>query len=532
VTPRPDRPRLRPTHRQVGSPRYLRAGGAWDVPTLDALGGAPGHAGIRLAADTADAADAAGSTEHQLDHHALSRLVAGLAGGLRSAGVRRGDAVAWQLPNCTEALLLFRACWRLGAVAVPIHHLVGSAEVDRMLGLIAPKVLLSRADLPLAGRPGVWRAADGAPEWDAARTAPPVHDGAARGSDLAVALFTSGSTGDPKVVLHTHRALSYKARTMVAAHGLTAGDSVLMPAPLAHISGLLSGVLIPSAAGMAVTFMERWDPGRGVDLVRDAGITFMIGPPTFFSSMAGAPEFSGRAVRSMRLISCGSMTVSPDFVESMAEAFGATVKRTYGSTEAPTVTTSSVGDPAERARETDGRAVGDAELRIVAPETGRPVAAGHPGELELRGPELFCGYSDPVQTAEAMHRGWFRTGDLGTLDPDGWLTIIGRCRELIIRGGENIVPAEVERVLEAHPAVAQAVVVGYADDRLGQRVAACVIARGPFDLEACRTWFAARGVARFKTPERVVVVDRMPTLSLGKPDRGAVAALVSSTPEP
>jgi cyclohexanecarboxylate-CoA ligase len=512
--------RLRPTHRQVGSPRYLRAGGAWDVPTLDALGGAHGHVGIRRAADGA----------HEFDDHTLSRLVAGVAGGLRQAGVRRGDAVAWQLPNCMEALLLFRACWRLGAVAVPIHHLVGSSEVDRMLSTIAPKVLLSRDDLPLSGRPGVWRAADGAPEWDALQAAPPVQAGPARGSDLAVALFTSGSTGHPKVVLHTHRALSYKAISMVAAHGLRGADSVLMPAPLSHISGLLSGILIPTAAGMAVTFMERWDPGRAVDLVHDAGITFMIGPPTFFSSMAGAPEFSRRATESMRLISCGSMTVSPDFVESMAEAFGATVKRTYGSTEAPTVTTSSVGDPPERARQTDGRAVAAAELRIVEPDTGRPLAAGHPGELELRGPELFCGYGDPAQTAEAMRRGWFRTGDLATLDPDGWLTIIGRSKELIIRGGENIVPAEVERVLEAHPAVEQAVVVGVADDRLGQRVAACVIAHEPFDLEACRAWFAARGVARFKTPERVIVVDRLPTLSLGKPDRSAVAALVSSRP--
>jgi acyl-CoA synthetase (AMP-forming)/AMP-acid ligase II len=291
----------------------------------------------------------------------------------------------------------------------------------------------------------------------------------------------------------------------------------------------LSGLLIPAAAGMRVTLMERWDPELAIDIVRRERVTFMAGPPTFFSSMAHAATFSAEAVASMRLLSCGSMTVSPDFVAATAEAFAASVKRTYGSTEAPNVTTSTWGDPPERARETDGRAIGSVELRVLDPETGRPMAAGEPGESVLRGPELFCGYADPVQTMAAMTRGWYRTGDQATLDGDGWLVIIGRLRELIIRGGENIVPAEVERVLEAHPAIVQAVVVGYLDERLGQRVATCVISRAPFDVKECQDWFSAQGVARFKTPERVVMVDALPLLSLGKPDRKAVAALVGGT---
>ena len=505
--------RLRPTHRQAGSRRYLRPGGAWDVPTL----------GRPEGDDVAGVADDRG----RLDRRALAGLISAVAGGLRAAGVARGDTVAWQLPNCTEALVLFSACWRLGADAVPVHHLAGEAEVERMLGAVEAPVVFSRAGLPLFERPGV-RPADGSdPTWQELATSPPVRSSPARGSDLAVALFTSGSSGEPKVVLHSHRALSYKARTMVAAHGLTAADSVLMPAPLSHISGLLSGILLPAAAPMAVTLMERCDPERAVALVQEERITFMIGPPTFFSSMAGAANFSARAVESLRLISLGSMTISPEFVESTAAAFGATVKRTYGSTEAPTVTTAWPGDPPGRARDTDGRAAGAVELRVVDPETNRTRAPGQPGELVLRGPELFCGYADATETATAMTRGWFRTGDLATLDAAGWLTIIGRRKELIIRGGENIVPAEVERILETHPAIDQAVVVGYPDERLGQRVAACVIARGPFGLAECRAWFAAQGVARFKPPERIERLDRFPVLSLGKPDRNALAALVS-----
>jgi cyclohexanecarboxylate-CoA ligase len=480
------------------------------VPTLDAVTGPA----------------AVVDSRHSVDRATGAQLVAAVAGGLRAAGVTRGDTVAWQLPNCLEAHILFRACWRLGAVAVPVHHLVGAAEVDRMLGAVEPHFVFSRDGLPAAERPGVHWAQGGEPAWEALRTAPPVTLPTAKGSDLAVALFTSGSTGEPKAVLHSHRALSYKAITLVAAHGLTAADVVLTPAPLSHISGLLSGILIPAVAGMRVVLMERWDPERAVDLVQRDNVTFMAGPPTFFSSMAAAANFSSRAAESMRLLSCGAMTVSPAFVTATAAAFGASVKRTYGSTEAPNVTTSTWDDPPERARETDGRGVGSVELRIIDPETGHQVAAGEPGELVLRGPEMFCGYADPAQTAAAMSKGWYRTGDLATLDDEGWLNIIGRLRELIIRGGENIVPAEVERELEAHPDVLQAVVVGYPDERLGQRVAACVIARASFDVQACQDWFSSRGVARFKTPERVVVVDALPLLSLGKPDRKGVAALV------
>jgi acyl-CoA synthetase (AMP-forming)/AMP-acid ligase II len=509
--------KLRATHRQAASSRYLQAGGCWDVPTLD-----------RLASDhPVESGTAVADSTSRFDADALSTAVAALAGGLRAAGVARGDAVAWQLPNCTEALLLFRACWRLGAVAVPVHHQLGPSESARLVGVVDPAVVLAGPGLPLHDRPGVVTAQSGSEGWEELARSDPVLAGPGQGSDLAVALFTSGSTGEPKAVLHTHRALSYKATVMVAAHGLDSSDIVLMPAPLSHISGLLSGVLIPAAAGMRTILMERWDPNRAIQLVDDEGVTFMIGPPTFFSAMANAASFSSRAVSTLRLISVGSMSTSPDFVERTASAFGATVKRTYGSTEAPTVTTSTWSDPPDRAGHTDGRAVSAAELPVVDPDSGRPVPAGETGELLLRGPELFAGYADRDQTSASMHRGWFRTGDLATLDEEGWLTIVGRIKELVIRGGENIVPAEVERVLEAHPLVDQAVVVGYPDERLGERVAACVIAAGPFDLDACRAWFVEQEIARFKTPELVLQLDAFPLLSLGKPDRGALRTAVN-----
>jgi acyl-CoA synthetase (AMP-forming)/AMP-acid ligase II len=332
-----------------------------------------------------------------------------------------------------------------------------------------------------------------------------------RAADVAVILFTAGSTGRPKGVLHTHRGLAYKARLMTAVHGLDDGDAVLMPAPLAHISGLLNAVLVPGAARMRTVLMERWDPERALGLIAEQRVTFMVGPPTFFLGLLDAGGFRREAVATLRLVSSGGAGVSPAFVERASAGLGCTVKRSYGSTEAPTVTTSHAGDDPERARSTDGRPTGEAELRL-----------GTYDELLVRGPELFAGYVDPTANAPAFAPGgWFRTGDRARID-DGWLTITGRLKDVIIRGGENVSTGEVEAVLEAHPAVRQAVVVGEPDARLGERVAAFVVTSGPFDLDACRAWFAEQGVARFTTPERVEVVDELPLLPAGKPDRAAL----------
>jgi acyl-CoA synthetase (AMP-forming)/AMP-acid ligase II len=269
---------------------------------------------------------------------------------------------------------------------------------------------------------------------------------------------------------------------------------------------------------MSVVLMEKWDPGRGVQLAGAHAISFMIGPPTLFLGMMEVPGMRS-SIGSLRVVSCGGTGVTPEFIERARGELGVTVKRTYGSTEAPTVTTSTAADSPEKARDTDGRSVGDAVIRIVEPGTARAVREGDRGEVVLRGPELFVGYGQPEQTEQAVRRGWFATGDLGTVDGEGWLTIVGRCKDVIIRAGENIASAEVERLLELHPGVRQAVVVGCPDERLGERVAAFVVGDGALDVEACRQWFMSHGVARFKTPELVVQVDEIPLLGIGKPDR-------------
>jgi cyclohexanecarboxylate-CoA ligase len=499
---------LHPTVSHVKAARYARPGGPWDVPTLDEA----------LARPTVRVVDG----DRRLEGARLHDAIDGVVDWLAALGVAPGDVVSWQLPNGLETYLLYRACWRSGAVAAAVHRSAGRADVDAALAQVSPRVVITDPTLPAAGWPGAIGLDPGDTAWPPPAPAsgpvtPP------RPEDLAVVMFTSGSSGQPKAVMHTHRALVCKARGMIDAHELRPEDVVLMPAPLAHVSGLQNGVFVPGAAGMGTVLMAKWDPGAAVDLIERERVTFMVGPPTFFIGMIGAPGFSIERVASLRLVSSGGSGVTPAFVESASAALGARVKRTYGSTESPTTTTSGPDDPVERDRSTDGKPMGEMELRISEAVSGAALAVGEIGEVWVRGPEVFVGYLDATATSEAFAPdGWYRTGDLGFVDDEGWLTITGRMKDIIIRGGENISAAEVEGVLEAHPAVAQAVAVGYPDDRLGQRVCAFVVASEVFDLVVCQRWMEERGVTRFKWPERVEQVPTLPLLAAGKVDRAAL----------
>lgn len=432
-----------------------------------------------------------------------------LAAGLARRGVRRGDSVAIQLGNTVEAMTAYRACWRLGARAVAVHHRLASAELGQLLDLVRPSMTLQSVD-------HVTHLVDDGEAAD-------VPEIAATPDDDAVVLFTAGSTGVPKGVRHTHRSLVYKTQLMVEVHDLTGDDVVLMPAPLAHISGLLNGVLVAGAAGMTTVLQQRWSPAEALELIEREGVTFMIGPPTFFVDLMDASEFRPERVRSLRTISSGGAGVATEFVERAEAELGAVVKRSYGSTEAPTVATSLATDDPEKRRTTDGHAIGGVELAVA-----------DSGELLVRGPELFAGYLSEAQTREAVDvEGWFHTGDLAEIDDDGWLTIVGRLKDIVIRAGENISTREVEDVLRRHPDIVDAAAVGLPHPRLGEQLGVAIAAGRPVSVDECRAWFAAEGLAPFKAPELVVVVPALPMLPTGKVDREAVRGLVqegSSTP--
>lgn len=444
----------------------------------------------------------------------VERRTRAVAAALTAREVAAGDRVAFQLPVGLDAVVAFRACWRIGAVAVALHPALGSHHLVRALEQARPVVTIACSGFPAASDVDAISMDDLTSAGDS-----PSSPAEAAADDDAVVMFTSGSTGAPRGVIHTHRSLAYKAVQLTGLHGLERQDCALVPTPLTHGAGLLYGVLIPGASGMKTVLMTRWDPTEALALIERESVTHMAGPPTLFTTLMDCDGFRPSRVATLRVILCGGAAVTPAFCRRAAATLDVVVKRSYGSTEAPTITTSRFDDPPERMILTDGRSFGDTRLRIDAS-----------GELWVAGPELARGYLDPADTEAAFVDGWFRTGDLARVE-DGWVTITGRLGDRIIRSGENISAAEVEQHLEAHPAVLQAAAVAEPDERLGERVAAFVVAPGGFDLAACRAWFVQRGAARFITPERIEVVEELPVLASGKVDRMRLASRLGANAE-
>jgi cyclohexanecarboxylate-CoA ligase len=359
----------------------------------------------------------------------------------------------------------------------------------------------------------------------------------ARADDPALILWTSGTTSQPKGVVHTHQSLRQEADSLGDAHAFTRDDRQLLPMPMTHVAGFTYGVIMPLGLGVPAILMDVWEPGAALALVARERISVMISTPVFVRSMIDHSDFATADTTSVRLLSLGGAGVAPATVREGAARFGGPsgcwCKRTYGSTEYPTLTTGRLGDDPERQATNDGVLIGPAELRIVDAATGIDVKPGHAGELWARGPEMFSGYLDADLDATAFaDGGWFRTGDLATY-VDGYLTIVDRLKDIVIRGGENISAAEVEHALLSHPAVADCAVVAVPDRTMGERICAFVIPRGdaPPTLDALAEHVIAAGLARFKRPERLELRAELPRTPSGKvqkgPLRDEIAALVS-----
>ncbi len=443
-----------------------------------------------------------------------------------------GRPTAFQLPTGPDAVVAYRACWQAGAVPVPLLYADAGRQKEHVFARLGIDRLFDPADHRPPG--DVSSDASGYSSGHASSDASGYSSSdvssdasgyssrcslvGVRPDDRALIMFTSGSSGVPKGVIHTQAALAYKVRQYIRINDLTSEDVVLFPASVAHVAGLLHGVLIPGAISMKTVLMARWDPSEALRLIERERVTYMVGPPPFFTDLMASPDFDPGRTASLRFLSVGGAGVTPAFVHRARDTFGCIVKRAYGSTEAPTVTTFTNDEDLELMANTDGRPFAPTQVRI-----------DEHGEIQVHGPEVSIGYLDPAHTAAAFTPdGWFRTGDLGRIDGDGRLTVAGRLGQGIIRGGENIDPAEVESILESHPAVHQAVVLGRPDSRLGERVAAFVVAGDNFDLDECRRWFSRSGAARFMTPEWIIPLVDLPKLASGKPDRSELARVLEA----
>ncbi|GJD51428.1 Long-chain-fatty-acid--CoA ligase [Methylobacterium crusticola] len=469
-----------------------------------------------------------------LSYAEFSARIAAAAGALARLGVGRGDRVAVLALNDPELLVLLYACARRGAMLLPLNWRLAVAEqayiladagarallVQEAFGAVLPEV---RARLPGTAVLGL----DHAPEAGAAWA--DLRDGAGAGGDgllrdPVLLVYTSGTTGRPKGAVLTQEALVWNGLMSQHMHGLTAADHVLAVLPFFHVGGLNIQATPALHLGATVTVHPRFAPAATLAALAQDRPSLTLLVPATLQALIAEPGFGAADLSSLRALSTGSTYVPQDLVDAL-EARGVPVLQVYGATETGPVSvyTRLGGD---RSRPGSTGLPGLACACRVVDEAGREAAPGASGEIWLRGPHLFSGYwRNAAATAEALRDGWFLTGDVGRRDPDGYLTVHDRKKNLIISGGENISAAEVERVLLGHPAVAEAAVIGRPDPRWGEVPVARVVlhpgaACAPDELVA----HVLGQLARFKAPREVRFVASLPRNALGKVQHHLVRA--------
>jgi oxalate---CoA ligase len=480
-----------------------------------------------------------GEDGQKLSHAELADRVEALAGRLAAAGVHRGDRVALVMPNGPEFIQLFLAITMVGAAAAPLNPAYTHGEFVYYLTDIAPKLMLVPASRPAAALSAaearsltvltVQPGNDGPPALFVAdlEVDSKADFEAGQPDDVAVVLHTSGTTSRPKQVPLLQRNLMATARTIGEHYKLGSGDVSFCVMPLFHVHGLVASTLATLGSGGAVLVPRRFTPQRFWRQAREYGATWLSAGPTLHQMILDA-EDDGGAPTTLRFARSCSSALSPSLLERAEAAYGVPMLEAYGMTEASHQMTSNPLPPAARIPGSVGVATGT-EIGIAAKD-GTLLPEGSAGEVVIRGPGVMTGYAaNPAATAEAFYDDWFRTGDLGVLR-DGYLYLEGRIKELIIRGGENISPVEVEAVLLSHPSVRDAVCFGVGDDKYGELVGAAVTLTAPVEatqlIEHCRQHLAA-----FKVPSSITIMDQIPRTATGKVQRRRVAAVVAERSE-
>jgi acyl-CoA synthetase (AMP-forming)/AMP-acid ligase II len=467
----------------------------------------------------------------------VRNLAQQLARILAERGLRQGHVVSFQLPNWHEAVVIELACAYAGYVCNPIVPIYRDAEVSFILAdagsraLFVPEsfrgfdyramVARMRADLPRLGEVVFVRPGDASLLSFERFLRRPASAPLERPdpNNVKLILYTSGTTSRAKGVLHTHNTIDAEIRNFIGWLKLDSSDAILMPSTVGHITGYLYGIELPITLGCPVVLMDVWDAQEAADLIERHRITFTLGATPFLQELARTARASGRRLPRLRYFPTGGAPVPPEVIQDANAAFErCRCFRLYGSTEAPTVTLG-VPDPQQQelAATTEGYVVGH-EIRLLD-ANNEPVGPGEEGEIASRGPEMCVGYAASEQNEEAFDaEGYFHTGDLGRLTPEGCLIITGRKKDLIIRGGENISPKEIEDVLYTHPAVREAAVVAMPHPRLGETACAFVTLREPggFDFTEMRRMLEASGLAKQKYPERLEIVEALPYTAAGK----------------
>ncbi|MHA0556011.1 medium-chain fatty-acid--CoA ligase [Escherichia coli] len=473
-------------------------------------------------------------------YSALDHAASCLANWMLAKGIESGDRIAFQLPGWCEFTVIYLACLKIGAVSVPLLPSWREAELVWVLNKCQAKMFFAPTlfkqtrpvdlILPLQNQLPQLQQIVGvdklAPATSSLSLSQIIADNTplttaitTHGDELAAVLFTSGTEGLPKGVMLTHNNILASERAYCARLNLTWQDVFMMPAPLGHATGFLHGVPAPFLIGARSVLLDIFTPDACLALLEQQRCTCMLGATPFVYDLLNVLEKQPADLSALRFFLCGGTTI-PKKVARECQQLGIKLLSVYGSTESSPHAVVNLDDPLSRFMHTDGYAAAGVEIKVVD-DARKTLPPGCEGEEASRGPNVFMGYFDePELTARALdEEGWYYSGDLCRMDEAGYIKITGRKKDIIVRGGENISSREVEDILLQHPKIHDACVVAMPDERLGERSCAYVVLKAPhhsLSLEEVVAFFSRKRVAKYKYPEHIVVIEKLPRTASGK----------------
>ena len=520
------------TAKQDMSRGHFREAGYWLDKTVDQLlteaaASTPGK--VAVVADRADRDQARRFTYCELED-----LAERAATSLRNLGVGPGDVVTVQLPNWWEFVVAAFACSKIGAVMNPVMPILRERELLYILNFCEAKVFIvpkmyrgfdysamaegMRSELPhLKHLIVVDGDGDSSFEHVLLAAEPAGKPAGLRPDDMSVLMFTSGTTGEPKGVIHTSNSLIGCTKALTERFGLDASDVLLVASPVGHMTGYAAIVLLSVYLGGTMVLQDVWEPKHGVSLMAREGVTYTAASTPFLTDICNAVKAGAPRPASLRSFLCGGAPIPSVLIERAASELGIKVCSLWGMTEVLSGTLTEPSRASEKSPTTDGRSLEGMEVRIVDFD-GRPVPTGQSGRLMVRGCQMFTGYYKKPELKTFDAEGWFDSGDLAYMDSEGYIRISGRVKDVLIRGGENVPVVEIENLLYKHPAVAAVAVVGYPDARLGERGCAFIVPKqgATIDLAAMQAYLAECKMAKQFWPERVELVADLPRTASGK----------------
>jgi long-chain acyl-CoA synthetase len=463
---------------------------------------------------------------NELTWSQLLDLSQAAAGSLRAAGIQPGDRVALILPNVPAYPILFFGTLIAGGAVVPMNPLLKAQEIDYYFSNSGAKIAFVWGDFVEEARKGAERPGTrvvqtgpmGPAEEDLPAVEPVAEPVDRADDDTALILYTSGTTGRPKGAELTHSNINLNARRCAdVILGLTAEDVIMGCLPLFHVFGLVVGLQAATASGASLALIPRFDPGKALEVIEREKVTVFEGVPTMYAAILHHPQASSTDTSSLRVCASGGSAMPAEVMKAFEETFGCMILEGYGLSETSPVASFNMPDR-ERKPGTIGVAIPGCEMKLIDVD-GRDVGPGEGvGEIAIRGDNLMKGYwNNPEATAEAIPDGWLRTGDLATVDEEGYYTIVDRKKDMIIRGGLNVYPREVEEVLYQHPDVLEAAVVGIPDTLYGEEIGAAVALKpgSQTTLEDVQQFVKDR-IAAYKYPRHIWAISELPKGPTGK----------------